>query len=47
MTNGWTYQDIDNADFFHLMTLFDTKKKTQKNKVVPLGDLVAQLQGGG
>jgi hypothetical protein len=41
--SGWSYRDIDEADFYHLSSLFAQKKQ----KVIPLENLIQQMQGGG
>jgi len=41
MENGMAYQDIANADFFHLVELFNNEKKEEKK----VGSMYEALKG--
>ncbi|WP_139996398.1 hypothetical protein [Kurthia sp. Dielmo] len=41
MENGMAYQDIANADFFHLVELFNKEKKEEKK----VGNMYEALKG--
>lgn len=47
LANGMAYNDIMDADYYHLMEIFGTKERQPKKEIIDLADFVESLEKKG